>query len=249
MSLVSIDTIFLNQIKKTIGWPDIDKLLLDDDQIKDLIVYEQLQNYFTKFPITMEHSENIMGEKILDFPDEFVFGVLDCRVVDVGLLGGVGGTFWDMAASQAISNTYMTNGRSGAYGKQRYNPSGLLHQVDHQRQMLKSRQNQYTTIKSRVDYPNRKLYVYTSSPGKLNITWAKYSNDFNDVIFERKNDVIYLCQASLMMHLANSAAMLNDASLEVTINFEYLKDQADKIKEEVFERWSQIPDVILVHAV
>jgi len=249
MSLVKIDNTYLNQIKKAVGYPDIDKLLLDDDQIRDLIVYRILQDYYTKFPITFEQSASISGEKVLDFPDEFVFGVLDCRVVDVGMLGGVGGTFWDMVASQAISNTYMTNGRSGAYGKNRYNPNGLLHQVDHQRQMLKSRQNQYTTIKSRVDYPNRKLYVYTSSPGKLNVTWAKYSNNFEDVIFERKNDVIDLAQADLMIHLANSAAMLVDSNLEATINVDYLKEMATALKEKVFEKWDAIPDIILLHAV
>ena len=249
MALVQIDNIYLNQIKKAVGWPRIDNLLLDDDEIKDVIVFRCLQDYFTKFPIIKEQSTNISGEMIIDFPDEYTFGVVDCRVVDVGMLGGVGGSFWDMVASQAISNTYMTKGRTGAYGKNRYNPAGLLHQVDHQRQMIKSKQNAYTTIKSRVDYPNRKLYVYANSPGKLNIQWGKYSNDFNDVIFERKNDIIDLCTADLMLHLANSAALLTDSALEVNINVDYLKEMATSLKEAVMERWSQIPDVILLHAV
>ena len=38
----------------------------------------------------------------------------------------------------------------------------------------------------------------------LNVTWAKRSLDFNNVKFQFKWDVIKLCQAYLMQHVADT---------------------------------------------
>lgn len=249
MALVTIENTWLSLIKKSIGYPDIDNLLLGDDEIKDLCIFPMLQKYFTKFPIQVEYSQSINGEQEIDFPDDFTFGVVDARVVDVGLVGGVGGSFWDVLAYNNMSSNYISSKTAGAYGVRGYNPSGLMHQRDTQRQLYKSKQNQYTTLKTRVDQVNKKLIAYSSITGTLNIVWAKYSNDFSSVDFEKREDVIKLCQSELMMHLANSSALLSDSSLDVTINTDYLESQATKLKEQVEEKWENYVDIILLHGV
>lgn len=249
MSVVTIDTVWLNQIKKVVASPMIDELLLTDEQIKDLIIFPVLQRYFTKFPIKQEYQASINGEQIIPFPDEYVFGVLDCRVVDIGLLPGSGTSFWDLVMFQATTPVGLSSKGTGAYGVKGYNPSGLLYQRDIERQKYKSQQNNYATVKSRVDFENRQLIVYSSITGALNITWAKYSNNFNDVRFERRDDVIKLCQAELLDHLADTASILSDSGLEITINIDQLKSRATELKDKVEERWSQINDIIWLHSV
>lgn len=245
---ITIDNKYLNQIKKILAFPGVDELLLNDTQIKDLIISPVFEQYFTKFPKKAEEVRQINGEVSIPFPDEQTFGVLDCRVTDVGMIGGTGGTFWDVVAFQVSSGSISVNG-TGAYGIKNYNPSGLMYQKDMQRQKFKSQQNMYTTIKSRVDVDNRQLICYSSASGQLNITWAKYSENFSDVRFERRNDVVKLCQAELLLHLSDSASILADSGLEVTINTDALKSRAEEIRTEVWERWNEEKDIILHHAV
>jgi hypothetical protein len=122
-----------------------------------------------------------------------------------------------------------------------------MQQRDMERYRFKSQQNIYTTIKSRVDTENRRLIVYSSITGALNITWAKYSNDFATVKFERRDDVIKLCQAELLDHLSDSASILSDSGLEININIESLKARATDLKDKIEEKWSQIPDISFIH--
>jgi len=249
MSIVTIDDIWLNQIKKIIASPMIDSLLLSDEEIKDLIIFPCLQKYFVKFPIRQEYQGAINGEMIIPFPDDYTFGVLDCRVVDIGLLPGSGTSFWDLILFANTTSVGSSMKGIGAYGVKGYNPSGLLYQRDTERQKFKSQQNAYTTIKSRVDIENKQLIVYSSMTGALNITWAKYSNNFNAVMIERRDDVIKLCQAELLDHLVDSASILSDSGLEITINTEALKSRAQDLKELVQTRWDSIHDILLLHAV
>jgi hypothetical protein len=249
MSTVIIDSQWLGLIKSVLAFPSVDNLLLSDDQIKDYAVFPSLQKYFNKFPIVVEQTQSIVSETFIPFPDDYTFGIVDARTVDVGLIGGVGGSFWDVVAFQSYNNSYIASKTSGAYGKKGYNPSGLVYQRDVQRQTLKSQQNQYVTIKSRVDYPNRQVIAYSSITGTLNISWAKYSDDFDDVQYEYKMDVVKLAQAELMLHLANSSAILVDSNLEVSINIDHLKQSATDMFNEVKERWDAIPTILLLHAV
>lgn len=245
---ITITPEWLGIIKSCLGFPNVSNLLLEDDDIGAYAIFPALQKYFKKFPIKTEETQNINGEVFINFPDVYTFGIIDARVVDVGLIGGTGGSYWDVLAFQLTGGSAALKKSSGAYGIKGYNPSGLIYQREMQRQSFKSYQNQYMTIKYRVDYPNRRLIAYSSTSGILNITWAKYSNDFDDVAFERKDDVVKLSQAYLMQHLANSAAILVNASLEVSINTDYLLSRAQELFTEVKETWDSIPDVTLVHS-
>ena len=249
MALVSIDSKYLMLIKRIIAAPMIDVLLLEDDQIKDLIIFPVLQKYFAKFPLKEEQELSINGELKIPFPNEYVFGVLDCRVVDIGLLPGSGTSFWDLVLFSNTTSMGSSLKGTGDYGVKGYNPSGLLYQRDVERQKFKSQQNLYTTIKSRVDYENKQLIVYSSITGALNITWAKYSNNFDSVMYERRDDVIKLCQAELLDHLVDAASILSDSGLEVNINTDALRTRSEDLKTKVEEKWNSIHDIVFLHGV
>ena len=108
MSDILIEDNYLGLIKKVIASPMVESLLLDDEEIKDLIIFPVLQKYFTKFPLREEYQTSINGEMSVTFPDDYTFGVLDARVVDIGLLPGSGTSFWDLVMFQMSTATTAT---------------------------------------------------------------------------------------------------------------------------------------------
>lgn len=239
----------LNQIKKIFAYPTIDSSdtpLLTDDNVKEYCVKPALHKYFMKFPIRVDYSASINGQMSIDFPDVYTFGVLDCRVVDTGTTVGTGSSFWDVVAFQSIGGaTY----RGGQYGRPYYNPNGLFQQRTLQRFAIKSLQNLNTTLKYQVDLPNRKLIAYSNVSGTLNVSWAKLSYDFSAIKAERKFDVIKLAQSEFLYYIVDHFSVINDTNLEININIDALKTRAQELKEEVDNRWMEIPDVIVLRAV
>lgn len=249
MISILIDEVDLWQIKKVLAFPDANNLLLSDDQIKIFCIYPALQEYFRKFPVEQEYQTPINGELILNFPDELTFGVKDGRVTDLGIIGGTGTQFWDLVYYQQVMQTSVFRKGSGAYGIKGYNPNGINQLRDLQRYNMKSYQNLYTTIKFKVDYQNRTANCYSSQAGVLNLVWAKYSNNFNDVKYTYKPFVYMIAQAYLLEHLSDTAGILSDAALDVTINIDALKSRAQELREKVKEVWDAHQDIILLHSV
>jgi len=237
---------WLKQVKKVLAYPSLDKAILSDDEIIDYCVHPALVAFFTKFPLKTTTQQGINGEVVINFPDIYTIGVMDVRVVDIGLIYGTGTSFWDLVS-------YNVMGASGSmnpgqmFGAKGYNPNSLWQQRMFQRQVAKSLQNQNATIKARVNPYEKKVYIYSSISGTLNIIWAKYSVNFDDIKFERKYDVIKLAQAYLLEHLADTTSILNDSNLDITVNADTLKTRATELKTEVKELWDQFPDIVFLH--
>ena len=206
-----------------------------------------MTRYFTKFPKknTVEYDANSDSSLTVNFPDDYTFGVMDCRVVNVGMLGGTGNSFWDIISFQLMG----VSGNSSSYGKPGYNPNGLYQQRYNQRFAMKSQINSLATIKFNIDLTNRQIIAYTSTTGRINITWAKYSTSFEDIKYQRKFDVIQLAQAELLDHVADTFGLTTDETLEVDINVDKIRDRAKMLRDEIIENWKQFPTVILLKGV
>lgn len=239
---VSISNDWLIQIKKALAYPKIETLVLSDDEIKQLAVFPAMTQYFIKFPI--KETVEMYGQDLLTvpFPDTYTYGLVDCRVVDVGTIGGTGSSFWDIIAYQRMG----VSGNMKSYGKRGFNPNSLYQERINQQYAMKSQMNLLATIKFQVDYPNRQVIVYTSTTGKVNITWAKYSTNFEDVLFQRKFDVIKLAQSNLLDHIADTFGIISDGSLDVNINVADIRTRAKELRTEVEEKWIQFPTVIIL---
>jgi hypothetical protein len=237
-------------IKNVLAYPSCDQLLLTDSQIKDIAVSHALQDYFTKFPLKQEKQYNMGGtsELILDFPDEFTYGVIDARVTDAGIVTGTGTSFYDLVLFQSMNGGSLMGGGNGAYGIKGYNPSSLIQTRDLQRMAYKSTQNTYMTVRYDVDVENRKVHTYSTVVGYLNVSWAKYSDNFNTVKYQRRFDVIKLAQAYLLEHFADTFSILTDSALDMSINIEALKTRAQQLKDGVKELWDSIPDILFLHS-
>ena len=247
---ITITDQYLNQIKKILAFPSIDELLLPDVDIKEYAIFPAMQDYFIKFPI-VDRKQYMTGgssEMIIDFPDEYTFGVTDARVTDVGIITGTGQSFWDLAYFQQLNGGALQGGGAGAYGIKGYNPSSLIQTRDTQRAAYKSFQNTYMTVRYTIDEENRKAMIYSSTTGYINITWAKYSDNFDAVKRPRKFDVVKLAQAYLLDHFADTFSVLSDSALDMSINIEALKSRSQELKTEVRELWNSFPDIIALHS-
>lgn len=247
---ITISTENLNQVKKILAFPSTDQLLLDDDQIKEFAVLPAMTDYFIKFPIKERKQYNTGGtvESVFDFPDDMTHGVLDARVTDAGIVTGTGTSFWDMVYFQQLSGGSLMGGGQGAYGIKGYNPNNVIQTRDQQRMAYKSYQNTYMTVSYDVDEENKKVNIYTTVAGLINITWAKHSDSFEAIKYNRKFEVIKLAQAYLLDHFADTFDILSDNALDLTINVEALKSRSQELKTEVRDLWNSFPDVIALHS-
>jgi len=247
---ITITTEDLSQVKKILAFPSADNLLLEDDQIKEYAITPAMSDYFIKFPIKERVQSSTGGTSVvsLDFPDEFTHGVVDIRLTDVGIVTGTGTSFWDLVYFQQLSGGSLMGGGQGAYGIRGYNPNNLIQTRDTQRAAYKSYQNTYMTVRYDVDDENRKVIIYTTTAGYVNVTWAKHSDNFNAIKYNRKYDVIKLSQAYLLDHFADTFSILSDSSLDLSINVEAIKNRSQELKTEVRELWDSFPDVIALHS-
>lgn len=246
-SIIKIHEKYMEEIKDLTAFPIVDNILLSDNQIRHLCIRPALRDYFSKFPIQDVIQQNITGaEVILDFPDDFTYGISDIRIVGSGSGGsnGSGSSFFELVKWQNLGGGFSQGG--GAYGIPGFNPNSILQQKLENLQAHQSMVNQYTTLKYRVEPHNKKVYAYTSGSGKLNVTWAKYSNDFDAVKYDKINDVIMLCKANLLHHLGMSSNMIEDGA-DIDVNSDLLIDTAKELRESVFEKWNEYPDIIVLH--
>jgi hypothetical protein len=226
----------LNLIKKRLAYPLKDSILLTDEQIKDLIVRQALNEYFIKFPLKVtEDLSVISGTLTVNFPDTNTFGVVDVRVVGKGYAGVSGGSFWDLVYwnQMGLSTYYRSVYGSNMSG---FNPNSIR-QTKFMNQQVADSIVQQGTFKYTIDQENKRVAIYSSLAARANITWAKYSNNFDDIKFQNKWDVIKLSQAYLLMHVADTMELVEDSSAEIKIDAATLRDKANALKDEVFTKW------------
>ena len=244
---ITIDDEDLALIKKVLAYPQVDNLLLSDDQIKTLIISVILRNYFTKFPLLVENTYSVNSETEINFPDEYTFGVVDARVLNTGFSLPSGTSFWDLIRFNMFQGNDIVT--KSTYGQNKYNPSALKQTNLLSLYQAQSIKNTFTSVSTRVDNVNKKLKVFSSIAGTLYVLWAKYSLNFNDVRYERKNDVIALCQAELLDHLADATSILSDSAIEISINSDALRSRATELRDKVYEKWDEENQIIFLHVI
>lgn len=241
----TISDYWLGLIKKAIAYPSVEEVILTDAEIKSYCIYPALRDYFSKFPIltTTEYSLSSSSATEIAFPNSDTYAVIDARVVGKEMISGSGSSFWDIAYYNTMGLSHL---RGGSYGIPKYNPNFRKQAVYLQKMAISSLSNE-ATLDIRVDEVARTVTMYHNGSGKANITWAKSSENFEDVRFVYKNDVVKLAQGYVKEHIVSIAGLIH-TNLEITMDVEALRVDADKLKSEVYERWNAIPDPIVLRA-
>jgi len=243
---ITISDMHLNQIKSAIAFPSVDNVILTDDEIKDFCIRPALRDYFTKFPkkAVLTGSLTTSGEVEIAFPDDLTFGVVDARITDkLSNDSANTGNFWELASF----NKYGLSARKRTYGIEGYNPNFLRQQKITEMQAERSVRDNVEAIRIKVDTDNSVVSFFTNQTCKYFIEWAKWSRNFDDVKFQRINDVIKLCQANVKEQLADTVGLVTNASLDITINADELRSQASELRDPIIEKWAEFPDMTLIN--
>lgn len=242
MSNLTIADDVYKRILTCMGYPVIQEtdLGISADDIKDLLILPVLRyKYFKWFPKTEGYQVAVSSDFEIDFPDVNTFGVVDIRLVKQGtgsgrtdspllndinikVSGSSGMNMWNTGNDYNFSSVYfskmLTNQALIDYSK---------------------------SLRKHVDYTNKKITGYSNISGNLFITWAKYSDDFGDVIFKYQEDVEKLSQANVMRFFGQ---LFNQSNQTVpdSIDGGDLISRADDIEDEIMEKWKQFTKVVLI---
>lgn len=247
-SAIQIDSTFLNIIKSVLAYPCEDTLLLSDDQIKTIILYPVFMEYFTKFPIKYRDQKDISTFVSIPFPDQFTYSVTECRVVGKQSQGvGTNGSFWQLV----MLNKGYGSGQGGfnTYGSQMrgFNPEGLRQSTRNLRYVLDSYGND-ATFNYFVNKPLKQLEINSSSNAAVEIVWAKWSNNFEDIDYPRRKEVLKLAQSYLLDHWVRSVSLIDDGNTDQTLNFIDAQTKADALKQEVYDLWNKLQDPVVMRS-
>lgn len=234
------------RVFKVMGYPIVKIEDFEDtmtmEQFKELVLKDALQEYFSWFP-KKEVQEVVVGRQFeLDFPDESTYGIVDYRVVltQNAVSGRTGNVFLD-----AVSTTMNQGTVGGAFGTKYNYDMHIAREWDRLARQAQVDRNRYAKVS--VDQENRKITGYSSFPGKLNITWAKMSENFNDVLFEHRQDAIELMQAETLLFFGRVWSKLAEAS---PINFDYdnALEEGKELKEKIIEKWRSKPRIVVLRS-
>lgn len=250
-NVVKVPDEWLVQVKKVLAFPSTSKIILSDTQIKELAFFPAMHDYFVKFPLKITDSFQMGADatQTFNFPDAETYAIIDARFTGKLEQSSGGSSFWELI--NYTRNYGQTTNIRGGYGRGRgsygspYNFNGQWQAIIAQRQVADSIANRITT-KVHILKSERKVEAYSSSSSRFNITWAKRSNCFEDIEYERQFDVVKLAQANLLLHLSDTTGIITDSAAEATVNSDALKTRAEDLRNEVYEKWEQFPDVILM---
>lgn len=245
MSLIISDEVF-GRVMKSMGYPiitisDLSGGLMTEEQFKDFVLYDALQEYFSWFPIEDKQEYSVGTSFEIDFPSEEVYDVVDYRMITTNnsYMGKTGSPFINAVQTSTFSSTYSR----GQYGTPYHYGSFEANATE--RMARQAVIDQYKVVNVQMDYQNRKVTGYTNYSGKLNITWAKKSDNFDDVPFAHQTDVIELMRAETFLYFGNLRNQ-SAGSTDVDLDGGELVSQGERIKENIMEKFRDKPKIVVI---
>jgi len=240
---ITIDSDTFNEIMLVTGYPIIttSDLNLTEEQIKQLLIWPAMRIYFNFFPKRIENQYTVGTSTFsIDFPRATTFGVLDARL-STARFSGLGVTNNPFINAQNIA---VSGGRRiGKYGTENnydFNLVRILERSERQ-SIIDSRK----AFKVRVNETDRTLSGYSNITGKLAVIWADYSEDWDDIVFSKIEDVKKLAQANILEYFGTLRGQQN-SDVPNSFNYDLFLDKARDLKDEVMEKFKAYSKVILL---
>lgn len=239
--MISIQESDYKEILVEVGYPVVSEedLEFSREDIKDLFIFPAMREYFIWFPKEKETSISITGKFEVPFPDNQTYGIIDSRLNTTASGGAV--------TSSPFMNELIFNARSnsstGKYGTK--NDYGFS-EVNYTERAERRAVNDYSkSYKISVDNSEKKVYGYTNVAGELIITWAKYSDNFDDIPFRRKSEVLDLAKAKTLKGFAMLRGQMN-TDIGVEFDAAVFEDRARDLEEKTLEKWRSMTKVAII---
>ena len=239
--MITIQESEYKQIISELGYPVVkeEDLEFSRQDIQDLFIYPAMREYFTWFPKELETAQSISNRFEIPFPDEYTYGIVDSRL-NTSASGA------DVTASpfmnELVFNSRGSSGR-GMYGTR--NDYGMTAASFMERSERRAMNDYSKSYKISVDNSNKRVVGYTNVMGELAITWAKFSEDFEDIPFRRKSEVIDLSKSNALKGFAMLRGQMN-TDIGVEFDTGMFEDRATSLREEVLEKWKSMTKVVVI---
>jgi hypothetical protein len=243
---ITIDDTTLRRIKSKLAYPLLDEGVLDDEELKIYSVKPALDEYFRWFPKQERLQQDVSGSFTVDFPDTYTYGIVDARLSPVtnGNINSItGNRILDIVTVNRYGGRYSYS--DGIYGT-RFHFSGINRAREVERQLRNMELGKTDNSRVIVIPEERKVGGYTSESATLSIIWAKWSEDFTDVRFERKEEVIELAQAYMLQHMSDVVGLISNPNIDLDIDAGELQSKAEDLREKVLESWKEFPKVVVL---
>jgi hypothetical protein len=228
------------EIISELGYPIVkeEELEFSREDIQSLFIFPAMREFYIWFPIKSTQSVSSTGSFTIPFPDEYTYGVLDSRINTTA--SGANHTASPFM-NELIYNSKVSDG--GAYGTR--NDYGFQEARYLRRAELRASADYSKSYKINVNEEARQVEGYSNVTGELVITWAKWSDNFNNIPFRRKGEVINLAKANV---LKGFAMLRGQMSTDVGVEFDTAKfeDRARDLEEKIIEKWQGMTKVAII---
>lgn len=254
MGAIQIEDKNFHTILSATGYPVIPLELLEypADDIKNIIIREAMEDYFTRFPIKRETTEHVTGKFSIPFPEEEegslkeTYGVVDARVLphvkghtltgnpfhDQNLVIKGGGTY---------NRMYDVKGKTSFAGLS----NNTLDAMVTNRMVAGAMHNQYAGTRIIVNLEDDCVVGSTTKFGELRIRWAQSSEKFEDIPRKHQKEVIWLAQSILLKRLAMLRSQSN-TGMGVDFNTQEFTKESDALERKVREKWAKRKSVVVI---
>lgn len=259
--MIKIDDLDYNLILKSVGYPIIkeDELEYSKEEILSFFVQPSMKDYFIWFPLVERQIVNVNNQTFeIPFPKKkikkskkneegedieeeietdnpFLYGVASIRFSPSSYgLTRSGNVFVDTIHYSA--NKHHPWGSPYTYG--------LEESYYLKRNLDVTKMDQLRAVDYKVDEQNRVVKGFSNDVGELVIDWAKWSDNFNDIPFKSKNEVIDLISGRLMVDIARIESRINTGT-GVEINTNDLKEDGQKKIDDVLSKWKNISKIAI----
>ena len=246
MAIILSDDVY-GRVLKVIGYPiitleDISGGSMTRQQLQDIVLKDALLEYWSWFPKKNVQEYSYSGQFEMGFPNATTIGILDYRVVQQrnGSLTSGGNSWLDIQNIQSVGSSGSYGG--GMFGTKYNYDMNIAYESRRQTQQAVIDRNQ--VVKIDIDYSSRKIIGYTNLTGKLNITWAEYSEEFSDIPMGDRQDVIRLMQSYLLFFFGDLRNQTADNTPSDIDGSEFVSRASD-LKEEVLEKWKSKPKIVV----
>jgi hypothetical protein len=237
----------INEILSAVGYPTIslsDLEFPNEKVFREVILVPVMREYFTWFPIVKPVEYEIMSTFEIPFPTIQTFTVNQAYLNTAGF--GVRSStnpFLNNSVYRAVNNASSYGG--GLYGTK--NDYGMFSARIQERAERQSLIDTNKCLHLRTNHSDRKVEGWSNITGKLVVQWCEWSENFEDVVFQRRTDVKKLAKAKLMLHLGMLRSQLGATSgLPVNMNYQIFVDKGEKLEEEVLKRWKELTKTVIM---
>lgn len=238
--MIDVPILDYNRILSVIGFPTVTEEDLDISKadILQYMVEPCVRQYYSWFPLQNVQSYMISASEFqFSFPNENTFGVVDIRLNPYN-------TDYGRSSSPFLNAINYHQGEVRKYGT-RYD-YGMTEANISKRAWDIAQASYLRATRYEVDQNNKIVRGYSNDIGELIITWAETSDDFKKIPWNRKEEVINLCQAALLRYMAMIRGQISIEGTGTEFDTGILIERADALEEKVMNKWKSLSKVVVL---